>query len=46
MSRRRLLSTLAIAGAMAAAGCMTGGQSVPHVTWNLRQSHSKADVAR
>lgn len=44
MSPRRLLSSVAIAGAIAMAGCVMGGQSVPHVTWNLRQSHTKADV--
>jgi hypothetical protein len=44
MSPRRLLSSAAIAGAIVVAGCMMGGQSVPHVTWNLRQSHTKSDV--
>src|SRR5215470_14990265 len=41
---RRLFSILAIAGAVVGAACVMGGQSIPHVTWNLRQSHTKADV--
>ena len=41
MPPRRLLPIAAIAGALLVTAC---GGSVPQVTWNLRDSHTKADV--
>jgi hypothetical protein len=41
MPPRRALSIVAIAGALLVTAC---GGSAPQVTWNLRDSHTKADV--
>lgn len=43
--RRAHLFAIVVAGfALAVTGCVMGGQSTQRVTWDLRHSHTKADV--